>query len=80
MEEKYYPLSCHLNTVKVVFKMKELIFLVYRYYIDNLSILFFYIDNLNIFSLKLLVRAGFKSMWQTLVEGKMLWNFMTSIM
>lgn len=41
--------------------------------------LFFYRDNLSIFSLKLLVRAGFKSMWQTLVEGKMLWNFMAFI-
>lgn len=37
----------------------------------------FHIDNLNIFFLKLLVPVGFRSMLQILVEGKMLWGFMT---
>lgn len=43
------------------------------------SSLFFYIDNLTFFSLKLLVRVGFKSMLQILVEGKMLQGFLINI-
>jgi hypothetical protein len=50
-------------TAELIFKMKEFVFPV--------MVLFFYIDNLSIFSLKLLVRAGFRSTWQTLAAGKM---------
>lgn len=64
---KSCPLPCSVVTAKLIFKVKEVMFL--------LMALFFSIDNLSLFSLKLQVRAGFKSMWQTLVAGKMPWSF-----